>query len=201
MTEHNGVTFEQMVDSLAKPGEAILTELTAMACHNMHMIVGVCGEIGELIEAILDDDQPTIIEELGDTEFYLEGFRGKLGIVRENPNPSAFPPISTTAMLLAVHSSKLLDIVKKQWAYGKDFLFEEAAMHLHSIDRNLFFVYRHYGYTREQALLHNMQKLSKRYENFQYSNEQAIARADKILENARSVPDENEDTVKPVIEE
>jgi len=56
----------------------------------VHMILGISGEAGELLDAVKKHviyekplDLDNIIEELGDLEFYLEGLRQLLGITRE----------------------------------------------------------------------------------------------------------------------
>jgi len=82
-------TFPQMVTALAKPGQDILNNLTPNQAHILHMLIGLGGEVGELSDAIkkgiiynkpLDFDN--IIEEFGDIEFYLEGLRQGLGVMR-----------------------------------------------------------------------------------------------------------------------
>jgi len=84
------INYAEMVRVLAKPGEAIQDSLTPVKCHLLHMVVGVAGEAGELLDAIKKHvvynkslDFKNVIEELGDIEFYLEGLRQKLGIPRE----------------------------------------------------------------------------------------------------------------------
>jgi len=80
----------EMVAQLAKKGSDIQQELTAEDCHSIHMIMGVSGEVGELLDAIKKSviyrkplDVDNVIEELGDIEFYLEGLRQGLNITRE----------------------------------------------------------------------------------------------------------------------
>ena len=82
--------FTDMVATLAKPGQAIVDNLTAETAHLLHMAVGVSGEAGELIDAVKKAaiynkplDRANVVEELGDIEFYLEGLRQGLGITRE----------------------------------------------------------------------------------------------------------------------
>lgn len=82
--------YAEMVKALAKPGQDIVDTLTADKAHNLHMAVGVCGEAGELIDAVKKQviygkplDLENVIEELGDLEFYIEGLRQGLGITRE----------------------------------------------------------------------------------------------------------------------
>jgi len=55
----------------------------------LHSILGVAGEVGELVDAIKKHwvygkpiDHENVIEELGDIEFYLAAFRGVMGIAR-----------------------------------------------------------------------------------------------------------------------
>ncbi len=78
-----------LVKSLAKNGGTIREELTPMDCHQLHMAVGICGEAGELLDAVKkraiyqkELDIENVIEELGDLEFYMQGLRESLGITR-----------------------------------------------------------------------------------------------------------------------
>lgn len=82
--------YAKMVEALAKPGEAIVEEMTPFKAHLLHMAVGVSGEAGELLDAIKKTviynkpiDRENVIEELGDLEFYMEGLRQGLGLSRE----------------------------------------------------------------------------------------------------------------------
>jgi NTP pyrophosphatase (non-canonical NTP hydrolase) len=84
------VNYSDMVKTLAKPGEKIAAELTATDAHNIHMVIGICGEAGELLDAVKKGaiyrkplDLENLVEELGDIEFYMEGLRQGLGITRE----------------------------------------------------------------------------------------------------------------------
>lgn len=84
------ITHPQLVAALAKPGEKIAQELTPSDAHQLHMAIGICGEAGELMDAIKKAavyrkpiDRINVIEELGDLEFYMEGLRQGLGITRE----------------------------------------------------------------------------------------------------------------------
>lgn len=80
-----------MVQALAKPGHAIWSDMTDTDAHLLHMVVGVSGEAGELLDAIKKAviyrkslDYANVVEELGDIEFYLEGIRSCLGISRDD---------------------------------------------------------------------------------------------------------------------
>ena len=78
-----------MVSNLAKDGKDIISSLTPQAAHLWHMASALCGEAGELFDAIKKSviyeknlDVENVVEELGDIEFYLEGLRSSLEITR-----------------------------------------------------------------------------------------------------------------------
>jgi NTP pyrophosphatase (non-canonical NTP hydrolase) len=82
--------FSSMVNSLAKPGADIVASLTPNGAHLLHMVVGISGEAGELLDAVKKHiiyckpvDRENLVEELGDLEFYMEGVRQAAGIKRE----------------------------------------------------------------------------------------------------------------------
>ena len=84
------MTYPQFVTSRCKPGGEILDTLTPMRVHVLHVISKLGSESGELMDAVgkwcsynKEPDKANIIEELGDIEFYLEAFRGYMGITRE----------------------------------------------------------------------------------------------------------------------
>lgn len=79
-----------LVHCLAKPGQQIIDEMTPEKAHNIHMAIGICGEAGELLDAVKKEvmynkqiDRENVVEELGDLEFYMEGLRQGLDITRE----------------------------------------------------------------------------------------------------------------------
>ena len=83
------ITHAELVAKLVKPGKEILDEMVISDAHLTHMALGVCGEAGELADAIKKKtiyqkslDIKNIIEELGDLEFYMEGIRQCLNISR-----------------------------------------------------------------------------------------------------------------------
>lgn len=79
-----------LVQDLKKPDAEILASLLPGDCELIHMGFGICGEAGELLDAINKYviyrcalDRENVIEELGDLEFFMEGLRQSLGIYRE----------------------------------------------------------------------------------------------------------------------
>jgi len=84
-SEHN-----QMVAALCKPGSDIVDNMTPDDAALLHMAIGICGEAGELLDAVKKAviyrkplDRANVIEELGDLEFYLAGLRRCVSVGRE----------------------------------------------------------------------------------------------------------------------
>ena len=79
-----------MVANLLKSGEDILDSLTPRGCDQLHAVIGIAGEAGELLDGIKKAtiyrkpiNIENITEELGDLEFYIEALRQCTGITRE----------------------------------------------------------------------------------------------------------------------
>jgi len=90
MSNKNKIDHRDMVFTLCKSGRAIADEMTPHNAHLVHMVLGISGEAGELLDAVKKSviynkplDIENIIEELGDIEFYLEGLRQELCLTRE----------------------------------------------------------------------------------------------------------------------
>jgi NTP pyrophosphatase (non-canonical NTP hydrolase) len=82
--------FKTMVANITKSGAQIKEEITPEQAHMWHMATGISGEAGELLDAVKKHviyqkelDRVNVIEELGDLEFYMEAFRGIIGVTRD----------------------------------------------------------------------------------------------------------------------
>lgn len=78
-----------MVKKLAKSGQDILISLTPEKCEILHFCFGLMTEVGELCDSVKKHvfyeqplDRENMIEEGGDTEFYMSGLRQILDIAR-----------------------------------------------------------------------------------------------------------------------
>jgi len=87
----NTTPYQQFVNSIVKPGDEIIRQLTPHQAHLLHMAVGVSGESGELLDAIKKHcvyqkqiNMDNVIEEAGDILFYLTGLLNDLGISLED---------------------------------------------------------------------------------------------------------------------
>lgn len=188
MQSHN-INFSEMVMALAKPGADIIASLTPGSAHNLHMAVGISGEIGELLEAVSAPEQnrDDIVEELGDMEFYMDGLRQNVGITREQclARVAGTVPqgLRATSTGIVGGAAMLLDAVKKSAVYCKDLNVDEVTRCLGLVEHDLEGLRAHYDITREECIEANIYKLAlgpkARYKSGKYSNEQAQARADK----------------------
>ncbi len=82
--------YAAFVESLKKPGQAIIDSLDPKKADLLHMSVLLADECGELVGALKKHciygkelDFANVTEELGDIEFALSGIRTTLGIDRE----------------------------------------------------------------------------------------------------------------------
>lgn len=173
-----GIRHEEMVTALAKPAEQILAECSPQYMHLLHMAVGVAGEVGELYQSTSREND---LEELGDINFYLEGYRQGLEITFEDVmnmvrQLKAGKPFTGDLHTL---SCDLLDLTKKLAFYNKDLDKEPLVVMLAKIEIRLTSVYKNKQVSRDESLEANIAKLSERYKGLQYSNEAAQQRADK----------------------
>jgi hypothetical protein len=173
---HETIRYDQFVRWLFKPGTDQVMAL--------HCALGLAGEVGELVE-----DHKNAYEELGDIEFYLQATRNHYGVSRAAICASAFPSFSPTCTIverLTIACGEICDVIKREYIYGKSRdtfslmvacarferalnLYRESCLGLNKTSEE----------HRQAIIQANAEKLSKRYVSLRYSDEQAIARADK----------------------
>ena len=177
-----------MVWQLAKSGEDIVDGLTKFSAHNLHMAVGISGEVAECIEALFGESREHTVEEIGDLNFYITGLKLGLKIETEFVEFSglavaSLPPIANVAIKMSISSGFLLDIIKKQSVYGKMLDVDDVIHELQILESCIRRIYLLCGITREECLEANYKKLGSRYKDHQYSDEQAQLRNDKTGES------------------
>jgi hypothetical protein len=179
--------YQRMVKDLVKPGEDILATLTPMRANLMHMAIGLAGEASELLEHFCTDEptpHSSIIEELGDGEFYLEGICQAMHLTIALTGSYFQNPLSIPRYVVA--AGDVLDAVKKMVVHNKDIDLMDLVNKLTEVRVCLDRVYSYYSITQEEALAHNMHKLLKgdtaRYKDGVYSDEAAQLRSDKQAE-------------------
>jgi NTP pyrophosphatase (non-canonical NTP hydrolase) len=82
--------YAKLVQALKKPPQHVHAEMTPEKADLIHLVLGISGEAGELLDAIKKAaiynrplDLANVVEELGDLEFYLEALRQTLNLSRE----------------------------------------------------------------------------------------------------------------------
>ena len=195
------IDYAEMVKSLAKSGETIASEINGHEAHLLHMALGISGESAELLEAVRQKvvhheemDMINLLKEFGDMEFYLEGMRQGLGCTREHCINSVCLSERKGLDLDWVVKSKqiyfiigdivcdaglMLDIIKRNVIYRKELDRSAAIRKIGDIEFHLSRAHENLGFSREDILDANIEKLSKRYEGLKYSDRGAVERADE----------------------
>lgn len=83
------------------------------------------------------------------------------------------------ALGCAGEAGELADAIKREYIYGKARDRENIVEELGDLRFYMQAVMNHYGITESELLQHNGNKLAKRYNGLRYSDEAAVARADK----------------------
>lgn len=169
------ITHAELVAGLKKPGEAIIQSLTPEKADLWHMASCVPGEVGELLEALRNNDRTNIKEELGDVKFYLEGVRQNQGLTRD----IYVDLVSIDSSYLPFYAGELFDAVKKHVIYNKEMNREKLVAALVSVEACLLRIEEETGISHDEACAGNIEKLSVRYQGIKYSDEAAQNRADK----------------------
>lgn len=142
----------------------------------MHCAIGICTEVGELVEAINGRslDLINIMEECGDIFWYLSGFCRKFDFeLNDNEVNSdvAHDSLSDAILDLVMYSTRLLDIYKKHTFYGSKLDENNILSLCFEIFSICTQVLSSIGYSVSEARCTNIEKLSTRFpEKFTSSN-------------------------------
>ena len=190
MTKH-GVTYQQFVHGLVKSPAQLADEMNFEKLNLNHMIFGICGEAGELLEnaKYLNSEKNLVgelgnyefyfLEELGDYEFYFVELVRALAVIIVDDIEYSFDTVGELFIELAIESANMLDCVKKYTVYNKTIDSTIAIRHASNIRFLLDMIYDRCEISKEKVLEYNVDKLSIRYENLKFSNEAASERKDK----------------------
>lgn len=187
-------TYRQMVKDLFKhmdgPGAMML-----------HAAVGIAGESGELRQAT---SRKNLIEECGDIEFYIEAAWQQMGGNERNERARDFLFVSDAtvgSVIDRIHTigADILDHAKKVWVYqgSKGNRDNAISLELVQLEVTLDVFYKLIGTDRSSVQVMNQNKLlgnaeiAGRYASGKYSDEQALARADKLIPGAKGQVDPN----------
>ncbi len=88
--------------------------------------------------------------------------------------------LSHCALGVANEAGEIAGVIKSHTAHNKELDLEHLTEEMGDMEFYLQSIRKATGITREDCLRHNMEKLAKRYEDYQYSDRGAQDRADKI---------------------
>lgn len=205
------ITHPALVKALVKNPIDILGSLTLTTIDLWHGATGVAGECGELMEGILLFDsmnatpaevRENLMEESGDIYFYTEQLVQRANIhipwdlIDAHARGQIISPDRAVpyACNVVVFGSQVLDTVKKAAIYNKALDVELLVGQLVGMLRNVATLGYMFGISREQALEHNINKLSTRYPGVNYTDAAAQIRADKEIVR-KPFPGEPQDDV------
>ncbi len=164
-----------MVRLLVKSPDILHAQSSAFVWGILHPIIGIAGEVPELIHAT---DKENLLEEAGDLFFYIRDLRIKAGLEEFD----AIEPVQPLDLL----AGRLLDLGKKIAMYGQLLCTDRKGLMLELVDGiewHILGMLDEAGFSYTEALQHNINKLLKgpnaRYAGG-YSDEAAAARVDKI---------------------
>lgn len=191
--------YQQHLATLIKPGHEILETLTPQKVTLWHLASALQGELAELADAM---DSPNYKEEFGDALFYLHGIAlvikeyeplldsaiGDLGLWEIiHPIDSDYP--FNTAVHwksnLVISAGHLFDLIKKHVIYNKILAAEQLTeLYRHWLAIRYLLLKnagdpQYCGWSEEELLQANIEKLSKRYPGLLYGDAHAQERKDK----------------------
>lgn len=196
--------YQKILATLIKPGHEILESLNPHKVSLWHLASALQGELAELADAM---DSENYKEEFGDALFYLHGIALEIQeyepLWEESVTEGGYLPPNLWAIgnniaklypfNLAVHwksnlvisAGHLFDIIKKHVIYNKELTNEQLVeLYRHWMAIRFLILQnagdpQYCGWSEEDLLQANIEKLSKRYPGLQYNDVSAQQRKDK----------------------
>ena len=170
----------------------LLKDMGSHAATVLHAALGISGEAGETIPAVIRDDFPNMVEELGDGLFYAQGLLNMFGWTLEEMLETIASGddqdliddfLQSPGAGMVYYASNIIDEVKKTWAYNKEMNVPALKYSLGMYYRMLEETLSEWDLTFDDIEAHNQNKLvsgpNARYPSGKYSDAAAQARADK----------------------
>jgi hypothetical protein len=173
----------EIVRELVKDPLDIFHEMSPHKCEILHPVLGIVGEVLEIIKAVKNKDRDNIIEEAGDLMFYLIDFRIRTDrLEKSNGLTCLDDTLEEVLDYLLEASERLLDNAKKYVIYNKDLDEQSAYGDICIIESSLLRLLRIEAIGEDYVRKHNNDKLkdgpNARYPSG-YSDKAAKERADK----------------------
>lgn len=148
-----------------------LASLGAPALDGAHMALGITTELSELLKGLKNQDLNNIREEHGDTLWYLANECNIYGFRFEN----LYAKCMLTKLPERFDLGDLVDLHKKEMAYGKTMDLEKLEYHLLLLMQELIDISNTQGFNFERSLQINIEKLYARYPD-KFDSEKALNR-------------------------
>lgn len=174
------IDHQEMVMVLSKSPRVIREELTELDVSLIHHAIGFSGEVAEMLEGSIEDVE-NVQEEIGDALFYLTGLVQDCPITQyQYKQADTLLDARSVLVELSITAGKILDQVKRLVIYRKQIELSDLEDLVHEAESLLDAYAALADLTLEDCLKANIDKLAnKRYPNG-YSDQAAIARADKV---------------------
>lgn len=128
------------------------------AADGAHMALGITTEYGEMNVGMFTGDLVNIREEHGDMTWYLANSCNIYGLNFESLYRLA---VSTAPRNFVLHD--IVDLHKREFAYGKEMDINELKEQLITAIQKLLLTSHTYGFTFQESLQLNIEKLAARY--------------------------------------
>ncbi len=159
--------------------------------NGLHLGIGVASEVFELHEPLDawffkgEEISTHLIEEFGDVEFYMQAAQNHYALndvdyaILPAQEPYNFKSVDELLCFLFKAAGDFVDVIKKEYIYGKPREIKKVILALMHLRLTLDNLYERMDTNRAHVLQCNALKLETRYAGLMYSDQAAIARADK----------------------
>lgn len=139
----------------------------------LHGVMGICTEVGEVFENQLAENPANMIEEIGDTFWYIAISCDAISFNMEDLSDAR--PEQSPYEGLVIWSGKIMDSLKRALAYGAEIDEEEVMTMLSHLVANLKLLASDNDLEIEEILELNIEKLRRRFPHG-FTQEQALNR-------------------------
>lgn len=172
-----------------------LVDLGSVKANGAHMAMGVVTELEELFTALMNEDLVNVVEEHGDTLWYVAGFCKTYNLDINS--------LFLKAEELKDHVrgnfnvGELVDLSKKEFAYNKEMDINKLEEQLVMLLADLIDISEQLKFTLKSSMEINITKLESRYPD-KYSDDKAVNRdllkERKILEDGQKQGEQGQDS-------
>lgn len=165
---------ETTIKNYQKRAARTIARLKSNAVDGAHMALGITTEVQEMSEAIKKNDFVNIREEHGDTNWYVANECNIYGLDFNFLYETAREYLDNNNWI-AFKLHDIVDLHKKELAYGKEMDTDDLYMELLSLVQYLIEIAENFSFSYEESLQININKLYKRYPD-KFTQDKALNR-------------------------